>query len=53
MPLRHGQEDADEMRIFISIRWDKKLGAKLLEPLDRDVGIVTWSGRYTKDALAY
>jgi hypothetical protein len=30
MPLRHGQEDANEMRVLISIRRDKKLCAKLL-----------------------
>lgn len=53
MPLRHGQEDTDEVRIFISIRWNKKLGAKLLQPLDRDVWVVIWSGSYPKDALSY
>lgn len=53
MPLRHGQEDTDEMRIFISIRRDKKLGTKLLQPLNRDIGIVIGSDSYTKDALSY
>lgn len=53
MPLRHGQEDADEVRIFIGICWDKTLGTKQLQPLDGDVGIVIRSGRYTKNALAY
>lgn len=53
MSLRHGQEDADKVRIFISISWNKELGAKLLQPLDRDVGVVIWSGRHAKDALSY